>query len=178
MPWTAEQHAIANQRLATFVTDYNTASGAWEQAVQGGTGGQGEAATQEVLRRWRQFSHELENAADMATSGSDGVMTVLHGIVESLEEEKAVLKGLRSEAGTRSDQADSLNPKVRPSPYVNILGLQRTFRDSTRVGILIASIVFGVLALAVLGYLVYRIVFAAQGAFNPSGPNLMGGGGR
>ena len=87
-----------------------------------------------------------------------GVMDMLGAMVAEVEEQKQILESLQSEAGTRGGQADSLNPKVRPSPYTNILGLQRTFRTGTRTGILILSIVIGALSLATLGYLVYNVI--------------------
>ena len=85
-------------------------------------------------------------------------MQRLSELMTEAEEQRSVLARLQSEAGTRTDQADSLNPKVRSSPYTNIMGLQRTFRSGTRTAILIVAIVFAVLAVATLGYLVWRVV--------------------
>jgi len=51
-----------------------------------------------------------------------------------------------------------VNPKITQSPYVNILGLRRNFRQSTRVGLIVASSIFGALALGMLGYAGYASV--------------------
>ena len=125
-----------------------------------------ESRFQETLSQFRATVNSmLESADNTANSGS--VMDRLNQMVETLSQEKQILARLQSEAGTRVDQADSLNPKVRPSPYVNILGLERTFRDSTRIGILIAGIVFGVLALAAMGFLIYQVVASGESTAAP-----------
>jgi hypothetical protein len=125
-----------------------------------------ESRFQETLSQFRATVNSmLETADNTANSGS--VMDRLNQMVETLSQEKQILARLQSEAGTRVDQADSLNPKIRPSPYVNILGLERTFRDSTRIGILIASIVFGVLALATMGFLIYQVVASGESTAAP-----------
>lgn len=147
-----------------------------------------ESRFQETLSQFRATVNSmLETADNTANSGS--VMDRLNQMVETLSQEKQILARLQSEAGTRVDQADSLNPKVRPSPYVNILGLERTFRDSTRIGILIAGIVFGVLALAAMGFLIYQVVASGESTAAPlitavggalkhiKGLGLSGGGG-
>ena len=157
MPWTAEQQTAAKEKVAALEAEYAAAIAAWQNNVQAGSEGQYEAQVQDILRRWRQFTSDLQEQSSMATA-DQGVMDMLGAMVAEVEEQKQILERLRSEAGTRSDQADSLNPKVRPSPYTNILGLQRTFRTGARTGILILSIVIGALALVALGYLVYNVV--------------------
>ncbi len=85
-------------------------------------------------------------------------MERLSASLQEVAELRDTLADLQAQAVTRTEQADSVNPKVTPSPYVNILGLQRTFRDSTRQGLLLASIVIGALALIALGFLVVAFV--------------------
>ena len=178
MPWTADQQTAAQEKVAAFSAEYGAAVSAWQNNVQAGSEGQFEAQVQDILRRWRQFTSDLQEQSSMALA-DQGVMDLLGATVAEVEEQKQILERLRSEAGTRGDQADSLNPKVRPSPYTNILGLQRTFRSGTRTGILILSIVVGALALAALGYLVYNVVSrptagaALESAIRP--PGLVGG---
>ncbi len=157
MPWTAEQQHAAQEKLAAFSAEYTSSIAAWQNNLQAGSEGQYEAQVQDILRRWRQFTSDLHEQSSMALA-DQGVMDLLGATVAEVEEQKQILERLRSEAGTRVDQADSLNPKVRPSPYTNILGLQRTFRSGIRTGILVLSIILGALALSALGYLVYTIV--------------------
>jgi hypothetical protein len=178
MPWTAEQQEAAKAQVAAFEAEYDKAIGDWSNNVQAGTQGQFEAQIQDILRRWRQFTSDLQEQSSIALA-DQGVMDMLGVMVAEVEEQKQILERLRSEAGTRGDQADSLNPKVRPSPYTNILGLQRTFRSGTRTGILIISIIVGALALAALSYLVYTALTrqsasaTLESAARPSG--LVGG---
>lgn len=141
--------------------EFNEKYTAWVNNVQAGNPGQSQAAVEDVLRRWRQYSEELRAQSETVMS-NEGVMDALAMLVSQVADEKSTLAKLQSEAVTRTDQADTLNPKTRPSPYTNILGLQRTFRGPTRTGVLIASIVFGVLALAVLGFLTYRVVVTGE----------------
>ena len=159
MPWTAQQQAEAEQRSAAFRADYVAKLDAWRNLVQSGapTAATGQAALEDVVRRWQQSVTALQAQSDSLMS-NESAMDQLGQLANQVAEEKVTLRRLRGEAGTRSDQADSVNPKIRGSPYTNILGLNRTFRDSTRHGILAASIVFGVAALGTLGYLVYAVL--------------------
>lgn len=177
MSWTKDRQAAAEKQINDFITEYETTMSAWKNSIQAGQATQGEAAVQDVLRRWRAFTTDLQTASAAATS-NQGIMDVLAQLVGDVAEQKQILAELESEAATRIDQADSLNPKVRNSPYTNILGLQRTFRDSTRTAILIASVIFGVLALGVLIYLVYQVVTGPP-AVSPilRGTAGLGGGG-
>jgi hypothetical protein len=161
MLWTAANQQAAQTKLSEFSSEFNTAVEAWRNAVQSGAPGQTEAATQDVLRRWREYIELLKVQSDGAVA-NEGIMDGLSTLVDQLNQEKSVLAKLQSEAGTRTDQADTVNPKVRNSPYINILGLQRLFRSSTRTSILIAAIIFAVLAIAVIGFLVYRVVVTGQ----------------
>jgi hypothetical protein len=154
MPWTQEMHATALGKRDGLVQEYQTALAAWQNGVQAGNPAQYEAQVQDVLRRWRQFTNELRDQSEAATA-NQGVMDLLGQLVAEVGEQQQTLARLRSEAGTRADQADSLNPKVRPSPYTNILGLQRTFRESTRTVLFWVAIVFGALAVGLLGYIIY-----------------------
>jgi hypothetical protein len=186
MTWSNELQMEAERRLAGFSSEFHAALEAWQQSIQSSVTDtslstkvvQLETAMKDVLRRWRLFLQGLREKSETAVH-NQGIMDVLQNLVAQVSEEKQTLEKLRSEAGTRADQADSLNPKVRPSPYTNILGLQRTFRDSTRFAILITSIVFAVLAIAVLGFLVYRIYVTGQvvlPGFSTSVTSLRGGG--
>lgn len=162
MPWTQEMHAAAQGRLTGLVQEYQAALSAWQTGVQAGNPAQYEAQVQDILRRWRQFTNDLQAQSEAATA-NQGVMDLLGQLVAEVGDQQQTLARLRSEAGTRADQADSLNPKVRPSPYTNILGLQRTFRESTRMAIFWIAVVFGALALGVLGFIGMQIVFPSEG---------------
>jgi hypothetical protein len=174
MSWTRERQDAAQQQINTFLAEYQTTMDQWKNSVQSGQSTQGEAATQDVLRRWRQYTIDLQAQSGAATA-NQSVMDLLSQLVGDVGEQKKILAELEGEAATRVDQADSLNPKVRNSPYTNILGLQRTFRDSTRTAILIASIIFGMLALGVLSFLVYQMVINPDGSPSPSISGMMGG---
>jgi hypothetical protein len=175
MPWTDQNQADAEKQADGFDTEFNEKWEAWRNAVQSGKPNSGQAAVEDVVRRWQQSLNVLKAQSDSVMS-NDTVMDELGQLAVQLAEQKATLRKLRSEAGTRADQADSLNPKIRSSPYTNLLGLDRVFRDSTRHGILIASVVFGLLALGSLGFLVYSVV--NQGALVVPGQYIQGGSGR
>jgi len=158
MPWTPQNQADAEQRAAAFAAEYNDAQTAWLNAIRSGASPvAAKGRVEDVVNQWRKSVSELEQQSDAITS-NQSTMDSLSQLATELAEEKAVLAKLRSEAVTRGNQATSVNPKIKGSPYTNILGLRRTFRDSTRFSILMASIVFGVLALGAIGFLGYQSI--------------------
>ena len=177
MPWTDQQQQAADAAITGYIEEYMAKWFEFGSAVQSGNVAQGQAAIEDVLRRWRGYTETLQAQALQSVDESQ-TMDKLREVVSSMNEERALLKRLQSEAGTRVEQADSVNPKVTESPYVNILKMQRTFTGAARTGILIAAVVIGVLALGGLGFLVYRV--ATTGAVIQMGyqaPSVMTGGG-
>ena len=122
-----------------------------------------------VLAEWREFNNSLSTTLN--DQGSSGVDTI-GPLAEQVVEQKQILQDLKVRAGTREDQVSSLNPKTAPSPYVNLLGLQRTFRPGTRTAILWTGVAFGFLTLCVLSAMIY--MFVVRGIV-PS-PTMVGGG--
>jgi len=159
MPWTAQNQADAEQRSASLRKEYAEKMEAWKNITMSSDprAVANQAAVAEVLDRWQKSLNALQSQSDHIMS-NENLMDGLGQLATQVAEEKVTLQKLRNEAGTRSDQADSVNPKIRGSPYTNILGLNRTFRGTTRSGILAASIVFGALSLSALGYLVYGVL--------------------
>ena len=157
MPWTADNQTAAQQVADNFASEYGVAVDAWTVALR--SGGNAVAAKRRVtdlVDRWRQSVNDLEQQSDGIMSDQTA-MDQLGQLATQVAQERGTLAKLRSEASSRSVQSDSVNPKAKTSPYTNILGLRRTFRESTRLGILIASLVFGVLALVALGFLGFAL---------------------
>jgi hypothetical protein len=123
-----------------------------------------------VLAEWREFNDSLSTTLN--EQGSSGVDTI-GPLAEQVIEQKQILKDLKVRAGTRDEQVGSLNPKTAQSPYVNLLGLQRTFRPGTRTAILWTGVAFGFLTLCVLSAMIY--MFVVRGIV-PT-PTMVGGGG-
>jgi hypothetical protein len=113
-------------------------------------------------------------AVRASLSKSQADITIVSQKAALLAELNQELKDLKSKQITRDQQAVSVNPKITQSPYVNILGLRRNFRYNTRVGLIVASVTFGVLALGVLGYYISTV---GQG-FMKESPILVQSGGR
>lgn len=153
MPWTADDQRRAEERNLEFRREFNTRMEAWKNTVSAGQQDQSQAAVEDTLNRWRGNMHDLQNSSEMLI-GNDSVMDSIGILATQVSDEKAALKKLRSESGTRTDQAESVNPKIRSSPSTNILWLNRVFRKSTRLYLLIFSIMFGALALGGLVYFV------------------------
>ena len=161
----------------SFEEDYNTAFTTWISAVQtlatnpklSGAAATAKLQVDNALAAWRA---DIQSRRVMNTTNIDE----LSRLAASVAEEKETLRQLREKDGTRTVQAASLNPKVTASPYVNILGLRRNFRHNTKIGLIIASSIFGALALGSLGYLVYRMV--SEGAIMKPSPILQAGGNR
>lgn len=190
MSINAERVAGIQKQLQQMEEDLTAAWIAWDAAILNAARdateqpkvAPAEARVQEEMRKWRALINDLQQQSE--ERGGSGALHEINQLVEQVADEKQLLAKLRAEAGTRTEQGDSLNPKVRPSPYTNILGLQRTFRDSTRTYILWSAVFFGVLALSALGYLVYQVVVVSGGQvikpsaiLTPSTSFMVGGGG-
>lgn len=173
--------------IQDFELQLGLAWAAWENAIinaardatQASAAVQAETKVRNVIEQWRAYVNDMRDAVDQQ-GDHGGSIDELNRLLEQIEEEKQTLKKLRSEAGTRTDQADSLNPKVRPSPYTNILGLNRTFRESTRTNILWIAIVLGILAIGALIFLIVRIRISGTimnvSPFTTSTISMTGGG--
>lgn len=172
MPWTDQNQKDAEQEAAGFETELNEKWLAWSNGIRAGNPGSGQAAVEDVIRRWRKSLEHLKSQSD-AIMSDESVMDSLGQLANQVADEKRTLEQLRSTAITREDQADSVNPKVRTSPYTNILGLQRTFRGSTRFAILIASIVFAILSICAVAFLAYQV--STTGEIVPMGYIAAGG---
>jgi hypothetical protein len=163
MPWTKEKQAQAEMDTMTFAGEFHVAYELLKEKISTGASDDEVMAlfiaVSEVLRRWRAHSDSLQTEV-MDPAYLDELQ---RNLVE-LGDQRGILARLESEAGTRTDQAASVNPKVTQSPYTNILGLQRIFRAETRTGLLVAGIVFAVLAVAGLAFLVVRFVMGGISA--------------
>jgi len=167
MSWTEQNQNDATQTYSTLVREYEEKMEAWKNSLlAGSTTNVGQAAVEDVVRRLRQYVAQLQERSDVIAS-NDSVMESLGQLATEVAEEKETLKRLRSEAVTRTDQAESVNPKVTSSPYTNVWGLRRVFRNSSWFNIMIASIIFAILALASLSALVYSII--ESGSLSPEG---------
>lgn len=162
MSWTPQDQELAVAEMVAYITETNLAFETHINALRSGQNPlAAQAALEDVLRRWRLSIDRLRAKSETLTQ-SEGLLDSLNQLIATVQEESSLLSKLQSEAVTRTDQATSVNPKVVPSPYTNILGLQRTFRQSTRNNILIATIVFAVLAIGIAGYAGFRAFTAGS----------------
>jgi hypothetical protein len=161
MPWSEQDQAAALLRYEEFLADFTLNYGAWKNGIQSSNPAQYQAATEAVVRSWRDYVNELRDSSSQMRQ-NEGALDFLGQQMTDVVEQRRTLARLRSEAGTRTDQADSINPKSQPSPYTNVLGLQRTFRPSVREGLFYAAVVFSVLALVLVAYLGYQVVTSGQ----------------
>jgi len=183
MPWSEDQQTQYSDRLQELVTEYSDAYTTWTNTIQDSArdpslapeADKAAAQVNSVLQNLRLFVKDLQ-ATSSAALAQDDFLQKIRGLATQIAEEKTELAKLRSESITRDEQSQSLNPRAKPSPYINILGLHRTFRDSTRFAILMTSILFGVLACVCLAYLVVSLVSVST-AVNPGStqPVAVGG---
>jgi len=180
MTWSQAGVDSATAEYTALEKQYNDAMTRWQTDLQVGatTATASKQAVDRALASWKQYMYQLMDSTQSMTSDTVSADSVSQLAME-LGATKAELASLQSKAGTRIDQADSVNPKIRQSPYTNILGLRRMFRPSTRFAIMIASIVFGVLSVATLGFLGYQVAVTGT-VINPSfiTPAQTGGGRR
>jgi hypothetical protein len=166
MSWTKDKQEKAEMDTMAFAGEFHLAFESVKEKISTGANDNdvmtGYVAVSEVLRRWRAHSDSLQ-AAVMDSSHIDEFQRKL----TELAGQREILARLESEAGTRTDQAVSVNPKVTQSPYTNILGLQRTFRAPTRTTLLIVGILFAILAVIGIGFLVFQLVRKDGGVVGP-----------
>ena len=154
-------------RVALFI-HLNNLESAFETYIH-----EGQAAKQpllNILAEWRDYNNTLSTQLFESDSS---VIDTLGPLATQVIEQKDILKKLQGVAGTRDDQVNSLNPKAAPSPYVNLFGLQRTFRPGTRTAILWTGVFFGFLTLCVLAAMIF--MFVTRGFV--ATPVMRGGGG-
>jgi phage-related minor tail protein len=156
---------ITQSRVNDFERDYTLYHTA--ATTPGLTQASATASLQKLLSDWKL-------AVENTIANNQNDMTSISQKAAILAEQKQILKELKSKQITRDEQASSVNPKITQSPYVNILGLRRNFRYSTRVGLIEASVAFGALALGALGYYISTL---KQSTMNES-PILAQTGGR
>jgi hypothetical protein len=164
----------ARRDFQQFSSEFAQGMTAWENGLRTGQNGQWMAAVEDTLRRWRANVEAARNQTQSLEANDTGVAD-LERLVGEIVTERDELHRLSDKAATREEQADSLNPKERPSPYTNILGLQRIFRDSTRWTILLLSIFFGALALVVMGLVVWQLVVVSRPLAGNAGASMVGG---
>jgi len=109
-------------------------------------------AVESALNTWR--SH-INEQMERAGNKMDHHVDTIGVLATQVADDKVILQKLRSEAGTRVDQANTVNPKIVGTPSSNILWLNRNFRASTRATLLVSSIVLGILAAVGLAYFIY-----------------------
>lgn len=157
--------SITQAKLTEFEQRYNTLHTA--ATTPGLSQATATTQLQTLLDDWKL-------AIEEKIKNNNNDMTSISQKAAILAEQKQILKELQSKQITRDEQASSVNPKITQSPYVNILGLRRNFRYTTRVGLIVASVAFGALALGALGY---YISTTSQGLMKES-PILAQTGGR
>ena len=148
--WTPAQQAAAEEKVGATEANFLAA---YEKYVH-----EGQSAKQpllNILADWRDTNNTL--SAQLYEQDSS-VIDTLGPLAEQVVEQKEILKKLQGIAGTRDEQVGSLNPKSAPSPYVNLFGLQRTFRPGTRTAILWTGVFFGFLTLCVLSAMIFMFV--------------------
>lgn len=153
MPWSADEQKRAEARNKSLKDEFNARMETWKRTVGAGQQDQSQAAVENTLNQWRAHMQGLQNSSE-SLMGDNSTMDSISVLATQVADEKAALKKLRSESGTRSDQVASVNPKITSTPSTNILWLNRVFRKSTRLYLLIFSIIFGTLAAAGLIYFV------------------------
>lgn len=172
MSWTREHQEEKIARLIELNNSVTSNIEAWKSSVQTAMGNTEAAdvtskklAVDGSMSQFREFVNYLRTQTDQVTANGTTIDEIAR-LAAEVAEEKENLRRLKEKYGTRSEQAQSVNPKVTQSPFVNALWLRRNFREDTRFGLIVASIVFGILALGSMGFLIYSMV--TGGVMKPS----------
>jgi hypothetical protein len=172
MSWTREHQEEKRARLIELNNSVASNIESWKSSVQtamGNTEAVDVTSKKQVVdgsvRQFREFVNELRTRSEQVTANGT-TMDDIARLAAEVAEEKENLRRLKEKQGTRTEQAQSVNPKVTQSPFVNALWLRRNFREDTRIGLIVASVVIGILALGSMGFLIYSVV--AGGVIKPS----------
>jgi hypothetical protein len=161
--WSDDDEQTSRAQLTELEADYDAAYSKWQGAVASGSSDVSVATlklyVQQSLEKWRAYVERLRGRSD-AIVANEGTMNRLFALVTDAKDQESILASLRGESVTRADQAYTVNPKTRQTPYSNILGLRRIFRESTRTILFYVSLVFAVLAIATVGYMAYAVYIA------------------
>ena len=176
MPWSTEQQTQYSKTLGSLVSEYSEAYTIWTNTIKDSArdpslqpeANKAAAQVSSILQKMRIFVRDLQRASSDAISQGD-VLQKINDLATQIAEEKIELAKLLAVSGTRDEQSHSLNPRSTPSPYTNILGLNRVFRDSTRFTIMILSVLFGAFSLGLIIYLMYKIAYSSPGFSGISG---------
>ena len=164
--WTEAEQIEADAKIADLILRF---TGAYEALIHNPPTPEWKQPVLNILAEWRDYNNYLSS---VLYEQDTTVIDTIGPLAEQVAEQKQILQKLQGVAGTREDQVNSLNPKSSPSPYVNLLGLQRTFRPATRTAILWTGIFFGFLTLCVLAATIY--MFVVRGIV--PNPTMVGGG--
>jgi len=164
--WSNADQVAAAATLAAIVVKFD---GAYEAFIRNPPTPEWKQPVLNILAEWREFN---ENLSTILYEQDSTVIDTIGPLAEEVAQQKQVLQRLQRTAGTREDQVAAINPKASPSPYVNILGLQRTFRPGTRSALLWIAVAFGFLTLCVLSAMVF--MFITRGIV--ATPKMIGGG--
>jgi hypothetical protein len=170
--WSKQQQAEAE---ATYASDKQTVANhlqTWWMDTADDHCVSNLLSVEGALNTWR---GHIKDLLEKSGNVMDHHVDTIGVLATQVADEKLILQKLRSEAGTRVDQANTVNPKIVGIPATNILGLNRVFRSSTRLALLIFSIVLGVLAGVGIVYFVYAsgVVQKTVGLIRPDTINFV-----
>lgn len=160
MSWNAAQQHEAEQAAQRDATEFWSAMEAWKNQTKVGQTDAGKAVVENVLAQWNSRMQLLKTQTEDILS--NGAVDQLGVLAQEVIDSRQELASLQGQAITSADQADSVNPKTRPSVYTNMLGLNRIFTSTTWWWIIFATIIFGLLALAAGSLLVYQIFYGGS----------------
>jgi hypothetical protein len=100
-----------------------------------------------------------------------GIQTKINGVEQQIAAEKAKQSKSNELLELRKEQTAVLEKKYSANLHSSWLGLWRPLKDNTHVGLNVASVMFGILALLAIGYLGYMYYTSAAPAAAPAGGN-------
>jgi hypothetical protein len=176
IPWTTElakQYATQNSiNNANFDNSLRVYTSNVEQEVRGV---QGVKAMRETAKRNVDTAtaglKNIPNAIDGLISQMDigGIQNKIRVVEDQIKAEREKQNKSEELLAIRKEQSAALEAKYAANYHSSWLGLWRPLKDNTHVGLNVASVVFGLLALVAISFLVYsNVLVPAVGGAEPS----------
>jgi hypothetical protein len=171
IPWTTElakqYESLNSVNNANFDNSLRVYTSNVEQEVRGvnGVKAQRETAKRNVDTATAALKN-IPNAIDglIAQMDISTIQNKIQVVEEQIKAEREKQNKSQEILAIRKEQSAVLEQKYSANNHSSWLGLWRPLKDNTHVGLNVASVVFGLLALLTIGYMIYgRVVAPAVG---------------
>jgi len=116
---------------------------------------QAKMAVQGAIDLIKEKTKNVQSMVDIIIQNREGTMTHINTQQAEIEQLKVDVEKERTLAALRKEQAEALKNKYAGNFHSSWFGLWRPLTEQSRVGLLITSILFGLVSLISIGFFIY-----------------------